>query len=153
METSKIKPMKASIPKLIITLLSLTLVYTSIAQETTGKGESPNIIVVEVSINQPNVEDCYTTSIDDLIINEEWLKVYPNPSHGNFTLEISQLNPNEKVLIKIFSSSGQNVFFSNLKSISNSLTKEIDLGSAPKGFYIIHIQINNRKITRKLTII
>lgn len=141
------------IASIIATLTSLPAIGNSIAGTNGEKAKNSSYIYIDISVNQPNVNDCYTTSTPNIIINEDWLKVYPNPNEGNFFLEVSQVNTDEHIYVIIYSVNGQKVYSTVDRSSSEIFKMNLNLIHLPKGFYIIHVQVAQRKITRKLSII
>ena len=69
--------------------------------------------------------------------------LYPNPSNGNFTLELK-----EKSNINIYNILGQNV----MRLDKASGMQQIDLSNSPKGLYFIQIQSGNKLEVKKLVI-
>ncbi|MEX2597264.1 MAG: M43 family zinc metalloprotease, partial [Salibacteraceae bacterium] len=79
----------------------------------------------------------FTVSEDGLGVSEEKLsnnvKVYPNPNHGNFTVQIDNGKLSE---IKVYDLSGRLVM---LQSSLNQSKVELFLSSYDKGMYLLHI--------------
>lgn len=142
--------LKASI---IATLTSLLAIGNCFAGTNGEKAKNSKYIYIDIPINQPNVNDCYTTSTPNIIINEDWLKVYPNPNEGNFFLEVSHINTDEHIYVNIYSVNGQKVYYTVDRTASEIFKMNLNLMHLPKGFYIIHVKVDQRKITRKLSII
>jgi hypothetical protein len=146
------KTLMVSIVLILVTLPFLARAGETKHRHTENFGKS-NIIYVDVSISQPNVYDCYTSSDPYLIINEDWLKVYPNPNDGDFNLEISRAKAGDRIAINIFSINGQKVYSTSENATTESLTIKLSLSALPKGIYLINVQLEQKTITRKLTII
>lgn len=138
---------------LLASIIAILASLPAIAGTNGEKGKNSNYIYIDIPVNQPNVNDCYTTSIPDIIINEDWLKVYPNPNDGNFFLEVSHVNAGEHIYVSIYSVNGQKVYSTVDRTASEIFKMNLNLIHLSKGFYIIHVQVAQRKITRKLSII
>ena len=69
--------------------------------------------------------------------------IYPNPTTGCFTIGLA-----EESNISIFNVIGQNIL--QMEKVSGS--QQIQLGNAPKGLYLIHIQGRSHSETRKIII-
>ena len=74
-----------------------------------------------------------TLSVNDI-------RYYPNPNNGNFNYEISGLNGNSAQL-RIFSSNGQEVYFTEFTNMAEKETGEIMLDNMEQGVY--YIQLNS----------
>jgi hypothetical protein len=88
----------------------------------------------------------YATSVED--INSAFsFAVYPNPSHGKFTLDIN--NPNSfELLIAIYNSIGQSVYKTKTKSIKSS--EQINMSHLASGVYSIRLFSTEITKTAKL---
>jgi len=88
-------------------------------------------------------------------INENTLfgdiRIYPNPTPGKFTIEIA-LNKPQNMQIKIFNILGQDIFTEELKQISGTYTRQIDLSTQSPGIYSSQIITENGIINKKLII-
>jgi len=77
--------------------------------------------------------------------------VYPNPNTGKFTLDISSDHLSD-INLKIYSMLGILVFIEDGISVSNKLTKSLDLSSLPAGVYHLKIEGSNGTVIRKIII-
>ncbi len=77
--------------------------------------------------------------------------ISPNPNNGTFKLDIGGLTANN-VSINVYSILGALVYESESEIWTGSLTKEINLNSAPQGVYFIKVSSNNKTYTKKLII-
>ena len=104
----------------------------------------PNIGANSLSINYPSNElvaitfgrgiwetSLYgTTGINRISVNNNDLAIYPNPSNGNFTIQLK--NANQNVQLQFFNVLGENVFSTTLNKVSTPL----NLSNHPAGIYL-----------------
>lgn len=77
--------------------------------------------------------------------NESFVLVHPNPSSGNFILEVPL---GQKTSIKISNAIGKIIYSAEI----NSNRYEIDLSKEKKGTYFIHLSNQNEIINKKIII-
>ena len=80
-------------------------------------------------------------------LEEFGLKIYPNPSDGNITIEMNKTYGS--VNISIIDLSGKEIYNDKLES---SLNNKIDLSYLSKGIYLIKLNIDGNDLTSKLII-
>jgi len=83
-----------------------------------------------------------TTSVDEKTINNNAVKVYPNPNNGTFTLLLTNAN---QAIFSIFNLSGQLLQQRNVNK-----TAEIDISNQPNGMYFYQVNLNNTIVTGKI---
>jgi len=71
------------------------------------------------------------------------LRIYPNPTHGIFTIE----GINANVGVQIFNTFGEEIYMNEMY-----LPEKLDLTSQPKGVYIIRVENNGEVYYEKLVI-
>ncbi|MEI6884442.1 MAG: PKD domain-containing protein [Bacteroidota bacterium] len=76
--------------------------------------------------------------------------IYPNPSHGLFTLECSQCREAQEMTI--VSGEGIEVFRKHIPESSHSMKETFDLSRLAKGVYILHLNGKNSTRVGKLVI-
>ncbi|WP_343643397.1 T9SS type A sorting domain-containing protein [Chryseobacterium sp.] len=76
------------------------------------------------------------------------IKIYPNPSDGNFFIKSQNIKGDVKV--NMFDSTGRLIYSSAYKSEGNN-TKELNV-NAPKGVYVISINSSKGVYNSKLVI-
>lgn len=74
-------------------------------------------------------------------------KVYPNPTPGNFTLELKGDLPQEKAQIEIYGILGDRIFS---KEILLDHKQEFTLADRPVGVYVIHVSSGSVTKTEKI---
>jgi hypothetical protein len=105
---------------------------------------------VEVTQNScTDTSICVTVNnvgIEDIQPNIYNLSIYPNPSHGIFTVEY---NYNEPVQIEVLTIHGKQILKSELTENSNV----INLSGHPVGMYFINFSFGDfQKVTRKIIV-
>jgi hypothetical protein len=90
-----------------------------------------------------------TTGIEDLV-EERGLVVYPNPSNGEFFMELTQKD--EDGTLRILNSSGRVVLTRDLSKGFGTDRLEFDLKDLPSGFYFITVQYPDEVLRSKLII-
>ncbi|BAX81850.1 hemoblobin-interacting domain-containing protein [Labilibaculum antarcticum] len=90
-----------------------------------------------------------TTGIEDLIL-ETGLVVYPNPSRGEFFIEIS--NSDQNGVLRIFDQAGKVVATRNIENSLLNNRIAFDLKNLTGGIYFLTIQYPNKVVRTKLII-
>ena len=80
---------------------------------------------------------------------EDIMSVYPNPSDGNFYLDI---NYNGRVDVKVTNIIGVTVFTQQL-FVNNGMTNKINLSTVNNGIYFVTVKTDNASYVKKLKII
>jgi len=78
--------------------------------------------------------------------------IYPNPSDGNFTINISYDKIIEEIDIIIYNSSGNECFTQPVYCDSKNLIKKIDVSELPSGVYFIKILSDNYELNSSFII-
>ncbi len=79
------------------------------------------------------------------------LGIYPNPSHGDFSLQLSSLTSG-KGIIEIYSLNGQAVYSKTIEFLPGSLEISLNTNINTSGIYIIKFQTNKQSVVQKLII-
>jgi len=116
-----------------------------IAVLTDQSGEVINVI----SKNYSEVISNDITNTTDAIIDDIKLKVFPNPTSGNITLDLALEDSADAKLI-ISNMIGQIVHKQDWLLTDQKL--DLNQASLIKGMYIIQVQIGKKRINKKLTI-
>lgn len=82
-----------------------------------------------------------TISILEDHLEGRTVKLYPNPTYGLLTMEISSLKADEKVMVLVTDMNGHIL----LKEAQTTSSFKIDLTSRSKGFYILSATIGNER--------
>jgi hypothetical protein len=85
------------------------------------------------------------------ILKPTGLRIYPNPSSGNFSVDFEQSRPGD-IRIRILSLSGQVVSEKRLSDYSGQVSEQFSLSRESKGIYLINIRSANSEWNEKITI-
>lgn len=81
--------------------------------------------------------------------NFETFNVWPNPSNGTVNI---QLNTTEKVNVTLFDIRGRNVFNKVYSSTGSMFNQEVNFNALEKGIYLLNVESEGKKATKKLII-
>ncbi|TVQ89572.1 MAG: T9SS C-terminal target domain-containing protein [Bacteroidetes bacterium] len=115
--------------------------------------ENPrNIIYIDISISQPNVEECFATSMQDEFTDDQMMHIFPNPNSGIFTLDLN-LNRGERMLnIMVYDISGKLVYQSEKPARNKNFNSELDLSFLKKGVYFIRVSTSGQSYVNQFII-
>ena len=85
-------------------------------------------------------------------LNDGSVSVYPNPSSGNFIIELLNGLMADEVLIDVVNTLGQKVFSSQQKISATAFKKQIDLSNFAHGVYFIEIKTEHEFLRKKIVI-
>jgi uncharacterized membrane protein len=101
----------------------------------------------QITVNgAPLTEVVNIDGIDEFTANN--IKVYPNPSQGNFFIEMGELNGSNGD-VTVYNLTGNVVYTSALQDIKNN---KIDLSAQQAGSYILQIRIDGKKLEKVIII-
>lgn len=80
-------------------------------------------------------------------LSEQSLKVYPNPTPGNFTMVLTGINTEGSFSFKIINMLGETVFKINDARANVAM---IDISDQPKGAYFVKVKAGNKVFTEKI---
>jgi PKD repeat protein len=98
-------------------------------------------------------ENCETITInlvgiEDLTVNNAMINVYPNPSNGAFTLEVSEAS--EDAVIKIADILGNEVSFGVVDNLNGKYS--INLEGVAAGVYFVQVKNGDFYATKRITV-
>ena len=129
------------------TIKKITYIFILVIISTTAKSK---IIYIDLSISQPNIEDCFT-GIKINSLNEK-LEVFPNPTTGLFKIFLNNSELSGKLKVAIQNIQGQVIYSDEFELQENSLEKEIDLSGYSSGIYILNIVAERWNCNTKIII-
>ena len=77
------------------------------------------------------------------ISSESGISLYPNPSNGNFIIELTNAASNQNVRIEIYNTIGQIIFSTQEKVSLPDWKREMDLSTVAEGIYFIELKGEN----------
>ena len=121
----------------------------STVNATSGGGKG--IVYIDVAIEQPNVEDCYATTLEETTLHNV-IKVFPNPNQGIFNLELSKEFFDKEIRIVVFDAMGKRVYHSKHHGAGEKPNIKLDLTHLHKGIYFIWVQAEEQTGVEQLII-
>lgn len=86
-------------------------------------------------------------SSQEILDIENAIQIYPNPSSGNFVIDISEMEiPNAQV--EIFDLNGRMILRKEL-----GMVEEVDLGGEPEGVYVVKIKTEKRSWGKRVVLV
>jgi hypothetical protein len=85
------------------------------------------------------------------LLAQEQIKLFPNPTHGLATVELSQLKATDYEL-SIMSPIGQMINLRRVEAFRSDYTAQIDLSQMPAGIYLIRLSSAEGVLTRRLIV-
>jgi hypothetical protein len=82
---------------------------------------------------------------------ESSLKIYPNPSHGNITIDF-ELQRKEALTIEVCNGLGQILLSEKAGLVNGPYHQEMDIGMLSKGIYFLRISTEEGTLRRKLIV-
>lgn len=141
---------------LLILLISAISCQTAYAVNrdsgASSEKESGNITYIDISIHQPNVEDCFATSVPGSVLEHDWINIYPNPNTGKFILELNLDQPGNPLNIHIYDIAGKIVMESSEIPEGKTFRRNIDISNFQKGLYFIRIMGINKVGVKQIII-
>jgi hypothetical protein len=95
--------------------------------------------------------DLYPLDIDDLQ-NVSDLRIYPNPSQGQFIISIAAKHIVREGQLTISDMAGRAVWQQQYRNIDDKFYQKIDMRAYPKGIYIAELRADGERVTRKLVV-
>jgi hypothetical protein len=98
-------------------------------------------------ILSPVIAGNINEGVQNLMNSDQLFKVYPNPTPGNFTLELKGDMPSESAHVEIFGILGDRICSKDFKL---ERTQEFSLSDKPVGVYVIHVSSGKTTHTEKI---
>jgi hypothetical protein len=83
------------------------------------------------------------TGYDEKRLNQEqtFFSVFPNPTTGEFTLELNGYVPSEEISVVVFNMKGERVISTE---ISDEMSHKFSLSGKPSGLYLMRVSSDSR---------
>lgn len=91
-----------------------------------------------------------SVGLDDLFLDGD-VAVYPNPSKGEFTIDMTVLGSSD-IAIKVENMLGAIVYESNPGTVQGAHSENISLGNAPAGMYFVRVLAGEQQLVKKIII-
>ncbi|MCJ8291783.1 MAG: T9SS type A sorting domain-containing protein [Crocinitomicaceae bacterium] len=91
-----------------------------------------------------------TVGIDDLFLNGD-VSVYPNPSKGEFTIDMTVLVSSD-ITVQVENILGAIVYVSTPGSVQGTYSESISLGNAPAGMYFVRVFAGEQQLVKKIIV-
>jgi hypothetical protein len=114
--------------------------FYSVASDKLGNTELPPISF--------DAEASITVSIQDNILTNKEIKVWPNPTNGIINLDLIQFY-GEDVTIELKTIVGQTVMKNQINSVAQEIL-EIDLREIPKDVYLLLVRTDKKEAIKKI---
>jgi len=75
--------------------------------------------------------------------------VYPNPSKGTVTLSLSTVSD---VKVSLYDISGRNIYTKSFNNSDISFNQELKFNALSKGVYLLNVESDGKKASKKLII-
>jgi hypothetical protein len=108
------------------------------------------ITYIDLGIDQPNVEDCFTGVKTNFV--DKNLEVFPNPTTGLFKISLNNSELSGKLKVTIQNIQGQLIYSDEFEIQKNSMKKEIDLSGCSAGIYILNVVTDRWNYNTKIII-
>ncbi len=89
--------------------------------------------------------------IDEMNLNNQIIKIYPNPNTGEFVIEMEITEPQE-LEIKLLNVIGQVIYEEGLNQYTGKYQKTIDISKQATGIYTLQLISNEGIINKKIII-
>jgi hypothetical protein len=93
------------------------------------------------------------TGINSITNSTPALSVFPNPTNGNFTIELKVNNQiSDRATIEVINMLGQIVLSQNAELDKGKLQQEINLANVASGVYLVQVIANNKVYTKQISL-
>lgn len=118
-----------------------THTVTAIATDNSSATVTSNSFVINVQA---------TVGIANINYNPAAFVIFPNPTKGIFTINVSNVKENANNKYSIYDVTGRLVSSKDLGKVSNNFSEAIDLSSFNSGLYFINLSLDGIISTRKI---
>lgn len=103
--------------------------------------------MINVNVLDPNT----VTGISNSAIQQVAFTIHPNPSNGEFTVNMNGLK-SENAKVSVYSLIGKLVYESDVETSSGNLVKDINVNQLSNGVYFIKVSADNKEFTKKVVL-
>ena len=96
---------------------------------------SHSIVATEAGVNELPFTD-----------SNPGMKIYPNPTTGKFTLELTGIGRTEKVRVDVYGMEGNNVLSAEMTGMKG----DFSLSDKPSGVYLVHVITHDGSVTSRM---
>ncbi|NUM30821.1 MAG: T9SS type A sorting domain-containing protein [Bacteroidetes bacterium] len=104
-----------------------------------------------IYLDNVNIVELQPSSVETFN-NDEILKIFPNPSNGNFNIYVKNKNLKFEDF-KIYNIEGQNISLVDTQIINENNNSLIVLKHISAGIYFVHLKTQDRTIIKKITVL
>jgi hypothetical protein len=118
---------------------------------TCNDGFNPHLIVATnlITFSGTPLEEEVTVGAEDLVLEENAISVFPNPTSGRFTISLKEVS--KDLHVRVINNMGQQV--KSIHTDDNSLKDlDINMTNFAKGIYLVEVSVDGKKLTKKLII-
>ena len=126
-------PYQTGLPNLVVTELEISYNDNKLWAATFGRG----LWNADLYSNGVGIENQHLSS---------QIYIFPNPNHGQFTIQVPENNAYDLVVYNLL---GESIYTE--RQISSS-QKTIELPSIPSGIYLVHLQVGQVTVSRKICV-
>lgn len=105
-----------------------------LVQVTANAGVGTGAVIMNLTTELPDAICDPFAGMSSASIGGAWVNVWPNPSHGEFMLEGTDLG---RTIIRVTDAAGREIAIS--RTHCSSASTVVDLGNAPSGLYVLHV--------------
>ena len=98
-----------------------------------------------------NVISIFNMGVDEMSGLDQFISVYPNPSNGEFTLNMTEVSQGS-LTISIIDISGKAVYQEHVGQTTGTFSKTFNLQHLSSGIYTMNLQFDQGSVKRKLII-
>lgn len=98
---------------------------------------------------QVNVKSTTPTGIKNNSKSDAWIGIYPNPSNGEFTLDLNTGNDQKQSTVTIYNMMGEKVFE---KQVAANGKQSLDVSQLANGTYFVKVNAGNASLHKKISI-
>lgn len=121
--------------------------------EQAENGRASHRIEIKLIVDEPSTEELQQARLEDTNFKSELedLKIYPNPSNGNFVVEFTG-SKRKDTSVEVYDLNGRVVFSGEAAKAEGMQQLSLDLSDEDKGVYILQIRQGKAGANKKLLV-